>query len=143
MLNLTLSVLLQTTLVSAAPNTDPYAQAYHESARTGKPLVVLIGADWCPACRTMKGAVIPQVQAQGGLDDVEFVQLNTDGRNAALAQKMMRGGSIPQLVLYERTNEGGWRRHQLTGGQSAATVRSFIAQRSRPLVSNASTGGAE
>lgn len=107
----------------AGTETD-YAQAYKAHQESGRPLVVLVGADWCPGCRVMHDSTIPQAQRNGLLKDVEFVYINTD-RQRSLASKIMHGGSIPQLVMYRET-EKGWQREQLTGAQSLSSIRSFV-----------------
>ena len=98
---LTLSLLLQ---ISAVLSTDGhhYAKAYETMVSTGQPLVVLVGAEWCPACQQMKNSVIPQVKRQGGLEKVAFAYVNTDADHN-LAGKLMQGGSIPQLIMYRKT----------------------------------------
>ncbi len=48
MISTAMAALLQTVVLSASP-TMTYEQAYAETEKTGKPLVVLIGADWCGA----------------------------------------------------------------------------------------------
>jgi thiol-disulfide isomerase/thioredoxin len=102
-----------------------YTTAYKKTAETGQPLVVLVGADWCPGCRTMKTSVIPQLEKQGGLKNVAFACLNTD-QEREIAGKLMQGGSIPQLIMFTKTAEGGWKRTQLTGAHSARETQSFI-----------------
>ncbi|MCA9102646.1 MAG: thioredoxin family protein [Pirellulales bacterium] len=101
-----------------------YASAYKAHQESGRPLVVLVGADWCPGCRQMHDSTIPQAQQNGLLNDVEFVYVNTD-RQHSLASKIMQGGSIPQLVMYHETEEG-FQREQLTGAQSLGAIRSFV-----------------
>jgi thioredoxin-like negative regulator of GroEL len=109
----------------AANASDNYADAYREHATNGKPLLVLVGADWCPGCRKMKDHVIPQARKQGVLRDVAFATVNTD-HDRDLARKLMRGGSIPQLVLFHHTADG-WKRTQLTGAQSTETLKSLVS----------------
>ncbi len=123
-MNLTLSLLMHATLLVAAD--DSYATAYHKTEETGRPLVVLVGADWCPGCRSMKEAVIPELRKQGELDKVNFAMVNTD-RDHELASKLMQGGSIPQLVIYRKT-DSGWTRQQLTGAHSTGEVQSFLTK---------------
>ena len=55
-----------------------YATAFKETEETGRPLVVLIGADWCPGCRQMKYTTIPELEKKGGLRKVAFAYVNTD-----------------------------------------------------------------
>lgn len=119
---LLLSVVLQASMASGAQN---YAEAYHQAEQTGRPLVVLVGADWCPGCQTMKQSVIPQLQQKGALANVAFAHVNT-GVDPTLAGQLMQGNLIPQLVVYRKTATG-WKRSQLTGVQSVGEAASFIA----------------
>ncbi len=50
--------------------------------------------------------------------------VNTD-HDSGLAQQLMRGGSIPQLVMYRETATG-WKRESLVGAQDPAAIESFI-----------------
>ena len=68
MTQMILVALMQVSVSGTDPGT--FEQAYHQSLTTGRPLVVLIGAVWCPGCRTMKNSVLPQVAKGGGLDQV-------------------------------------------------------------------------
>jgi len=122
---LMLTVLLQSSTFAAA-STSEYAEAYRVSAETGKPLMILVGADWCPACQQMKSAVIPELRRNGELARVAFAQVNTD-RDSRLAQRLMSGGSIPQLILYYKST-GEWKRVQVTGAVSARRVETMIDQ---------------
>jgi thiol-disulfide isomerase/thioredoxin len=121
---LVLAACLQAAVMidNAAPAS--YTQAYQEAEKTGKPLMILVGADWCPGCRTMKNSVIPQLQQSGDLTDVSFAMVNPD-QDRELAGKLMRGGSIPQLIVYQKTNEG-WKREQITGAASVNETRGLI-----------------
>ena len=124
MSTLTLAMLMNLSFLTAPGQT--YDEAYRLAmADQNRPLVVLVGADWCPACQSMKQAVLPQVQQDGGLNHVAFAMVNTD-RDSKLANQLMSGGSIPQLVMFVKTDKG-WTRQQLTGGQSVTTVERFIA----------------
>ena len=122
MVHLTLNILLQAAAVTAGG--EDYATAYRQTSESGRPLVVLVGADWCPGCLQMKHTAMPEVERQGGLEGVTFAYVNTD-KDSALASKLMKGGSIPQLILYHKT-DSGWKRQQLTGAQSPSVIRSFI-----------------
>lgn len=122
MIGLAMSALLQTSLISAAPLS--YQDAYAETEKTGKPLVVLIGADWCPACQTMKNSAIPQVAQDGVFSDVSFTFVDAD-RNPEIAQQVMEGGSIPQLVMFSKAADG-WRQERLVGAQSPGAILSFL-----------------
>lgn len=122
MLGVTVALLLQTSIVAADVNT--YAAAHKQTLETGRPLVVLVGADWCPACQQMKQNVIPQAKRQGLLNRVAFATVNSD-QEPGVARQLMRGGSIPQLIMYRKTKDG-WMRRQLTGAQSLEALDSFL-----------------
>lgn len=121
MTNLVLATVMQAALLGAGEAN--YAEAYKQ-AEAGKPLVVLIGTEWCPGCVTMKNRVIPQIRKNGTLDKVAFTQLNTD-HERELANQMMKGNSIPQLVIYHKSGDG-WSRQVLVGAKSAAEVEKAI-----------------
>lgn len=132
---LALSAMLQLSMVSAGANT--YADAHQQNIDSGRPIVVLVGADWCPACRQMKSALLPHVGRQGLLGKVAFAVVNTD-REGPLARRLMRGGSIPQLVMYHKTSQG-WRRDSLIGAQSTTSIASFIDQGTKSATTTVST----
>ena len=121
-MQLTLNLLLQAAAITAAG--QDYATAYQQTTESGRPLVVLIGADWCPGCRQMKYSAIPEVEKAGGLKKVAFAYVNAD-QQSDLAGKLMQGSSIPQLVVFHKT-EAGWKRQQLTGAHSASAIQSFL-----------------
>ena len=105
---------------------DNYRQAYNASQETGKPLVVLVGADWCPGCQMMHNTVMPELAARGALSNVAFAQVNTD-REGPLANQLMTGSRIPQLVMYTKTADG-WRVDRMVGAQSPEAVEEFLGR---------------
>ena len=122
--------LLQASLLASAGQS--YDEAHRVHAETGRPLVILVGADWCPACNTMKQSVIPQAQRQGVLQGVALAVVNTD-QQPALARKLMRGGSIPQLIVYHRSGTG-WQRRELIGAQSVGAIQQLVTPPATPSV---------
>jgi thioredoxin-like negative regulator of GroEL len=126
MIHLTLNILLQAAAVTAGGK--DYATAYKETTESGRPLVVLVGADWCPGCRQMKYSAIPELEKKGGLSKVSFAYVNTD-EQGALAGKLMQGSSIPQLIVYHKT-DSGWKRQQLTGAHGASDIQAFLERAS-------------
>jgi thioredoxin-like negative regulator of GroEL len=124
MIQLTLNILLQAAAVTAGG--QDYATAYQATVKTGQPLVVLVGADWCPACQQMKYSAIPQIEKLGGLSRFQFATVNTD-QQSELAGRLMQGGTIPQLILFQKTDTG-WKRQQLTGTQDITAIQAFLSQ---------------
>jgi thioredoxin-like negative regulator of GroEL len=115
---------MQVSLLTTTANN--YDQAYKVTSETGRPLVVLVGADWCPGCQTMKQSVIPQLEQRGSLSSVAFATVNTD-QQERLAGRLMQGGSIPQLIMYVKTDHG-WQRQQMIGPKSVAEVEAFLSR---------------
>jgi thiol-disulfide isomerase/thioredoxin len=137
-MNLAMAALLQTVVLAANPSgsSQSYDQAFEASKASNKPLVVLVGADWCPACQVMKNASMPVVQKDGVMQEVNFTVVDAD-RDAALARQVMEGGgSIPQLIMFHKTATG-WQRERLVGGQSPSAIINFLrrgVQAARQLV---------
>lgn len=67
---------------------------------------------------------MPSVAADGGLKDVAFAFVNID-QQSDLAGRLMEGGLIPQLVVFQKTADG-WTRKRLVGAQSVSTVEDFV-----------------
>ena len=76
MTSFALSAVLQLSLLSAGAHT--YADAHKDHSETGRPMVILVGAEWCPACVQMKNSVIPQVARRGVLQKVAYATVNAD-----------------------------------------------------------------
>ncbi|MGC3968385.1 MAG: thioredoxin family protein [Pirellulales bacterium] len=123
MISTAMAALLQTVVLSAGP-TMSYEQAYAETEKTGKPLVVLVGADWCGACRVMKNSAIPQVANDEVFQNVAFTVVNTDTQSD-IAKQVMQGGSIPQLIMFQRDGEK-WTQQRLVGAQSPTAIIRFL-----------------
>lgn len=125
MLSMFLTAALAT-VVSGSPssNSQSYTDAYRTAQQDGKPLMVVVSADGCPACQTLKTATLETLQQNGQLGDVAVTVVNRDAQ-PELARQLMRGRMVPQIIVFSQT-EGGWKRLQLTGFQSQGTVRSLI-----------------
>src|SRR3954467_6621613 len=117
----TLALVLVHQVLAAGPLS--YQAALREAQSLQRPLVVLVGADWCPGCRTMKQRVMPALARRGALRPVTFTHVDADA-DAATAKQLMRGSGIPQLIVLSRTNDGRWHREQITGAASESEVES-------------------
>lgn len=116
------AVVLQVAIVGAGA--EDYATAHKAITQTGKPMVVMVGADWCQACETMKQTVIPEAKRRGLLRKVAFAVVNLD-RDRELGRQLTHDGPIPQLIMFRKGSDG-WRRKVLIGSQSLQTVETFI-----------------
>jgi thioredoxin-like negative regulator of GroEL len=114
--------LLTSTAASSSLN---YRDAYAEAQDSKRPLMIVIGADWCQACKDLKETTIPEMQRQGKLDGVVLTFVDLD-ENPELAKQLLGGTSIPQVVVFAK-GETGWNRKQLTGRQSADSITTLLA----------------
>ena len=103
-----------------------YGYARRETAKTGKPLLVFVGAQWCGACVQMKNNVLPDLKKSKLMKKVSFAVVDFD-ENQKLSRKLTGGGPIPQTILFCKDKKG-WHSHKLIGGQNLATVESLIKE---------------
>ena len=122
-----MSLVLQAAVL--AGGAQPYDVAFQNAQENNRPLLVLVGADWCPGCVTMKRSVMPRLAQSGKLNGVNFAEVNMD-HNPKVASRLMRGGSIPQLIVFAKTPKG-WHREQITGATSEAGVQALIQRAER------------
>ena len=125
MVGLTAALALQYAVWGA--NHASYQAALQDAQKQQRPLLVLVGANWCPGCQTMKTRVLPSLAKRGGLKGVSLAIVDTDS-DMETARQLMRGGSIPQLIVFSRMPDGQWHREQITGEASEAEVQSLIAR---------------
>lgn len=104
----------------------PYEVAYKKAQEEKKPLVVLVGADWCVACKTMKNDTIAPMTKSGQLKEVVFTQVDKDAQ-PELASQVMQGNTLPQIVVFCE-DEKGWKRFSLTGIQTERRVKELIGK---------------
>ncbi|MEN6497211.1 MAG: thioredoxin family protein [Thermoguttaceae bacterium] len=124
MTTLALAAVMQVSLLTMG--TETYAEAYRATEETGRPLVVMIGADWCAACQVMERTVLPQIRERGILGKVGFALVNLD-RERELSDQLTNRGPIPQLLLFRKV-EDGWKLRRLIGSHSVEAVEQFINQ---------------
>lgn len=122
MSSLTLSMILHASIL--ASTSHDYGEALKIADTTGRPMVILVGADWCPGCVVMKHQTMPQLKESGKMKDVVYATVDADAQQG-LANGLMQGGAIPQLVIYRKT-PAGWRRSRLIGSQTEEDVAAFI-----------------
>jgi len=123
MANLILIAFVQVSALGADP--QDFDQAYQQSLTTGRPLVVLVGARWCPACQRMKNSILPQVAKAGGLNQVVFTYVDFDHQRQ-LVSRLTREARIPQLIRLDRAPSAGWSSKLLVGARSPRDVYEFI-----------------
>ncbi len=121
--------LVMIAIASAALGADSgetYADAHQTTMKTGKPMLVMVSTEWCPACQVMKRRILPVIRERGLLRRVAFASVNPD-HDAQLSQQLIGRGPIPQLVMFRNTPRG-WVRRVMVGSQSVENVEQFINQ---------------
>ncbi len=120
------SLLLAIAIGSITSLRTDYAEAYKESVKEDKPLMVVVGADWCPACNVLKQSTLEPMAEGGELDEVSIAVLDRDS-NPELVEQLTKGEKmLPQIIMFTRTGAGQWTRHHLKGYQTKQPVRSMI-----------------
>jgi len=107
------------------PETQNYAEAYRKSQVEGKPLMVIVSAQWCPACHTLKDTTMKDLETSGQLNSVNVAIVDRDAE-PDLAKQLMREQKIPQIIMFSKSDSGRWERSQLIGYQPTGPVRSLI-----------------
>ena len=122
------------TLVTSDPATQQtYAAAYEKSVSEGKPLMVVVSSDPCPACHVLKDTTIKSLEQSGELADVSVAVVDRDAE-PELAQQLMAGEKkIPQIIVFSQNTTGKWQRRKLTGYQPAQPVRSLLRSAIAPF----------
>ncbi len=103
-----------------------YEAALAASQKESKPLVVLIGAPWCASCQVMKRETIEPMLKSGKLEKVVVTFIDKDER-PELAQQLMNGETLPQIVVFAKQNDG-WKRFSLTGMQSQNRMAELLGK---------------
>jgi thioredoxin-like negative regulator of GroEL len=122
MIGLTLWIAMVATAPADKPL--PYDQAYEAANKSKKPMLVLVSAEWCPACREMKNTTLPQLLRDGKLEGVSYTIVDVD-EMPRLSSQLMRSTTIPQVVLCTPLSSG-WRRMYLQGNQSLEQVVELV-----------------
>ena len=129
-----LVALLLSGVTSEDANKD-YKSAYKEALKAKKPLMVVVGADWCHACNVLKDSTIKPMVKTGQLDNVSIALVNKDLQPELVDQLTHGEKMIPQIIVFTKT-DSGWKRSKLMGYQPQNNVRDLVNQ----AVSRTDTG---
>lgn len=129
MVNVALALMFVVTGAAADSKPLEYKDALSKAQQEKKPLLVLVGARWCSSCEVMKRDTIAPMKEAGELDEVVVTLVDKD-EQPELAQKLMKGQTLPQVVLFSNRT-GVWKRFSLTGMQSKHRMAELL-NRARP-----------
>lgn len=122
MVGIMLVVLLEASKISHG--WQDYDAAYWEMERTGRPMVVLVTAEWCGPCRQLKSNVLPDPQIKGLLRDYTCAMVDLD-QEPSLAQQLGGSEGVPFMAVYVPDGDG-WKRRTLRGYQSVDSLAQFL-----------------
>ena len=122
MIGITLVVLLEASKLTHG--WQDYDAAYREMERTGRPMVVLVTAEWCGPCQQLKSNVLPDPRIKNLLRDYTCTMVDLD-RESRLAQKLGGSQGVPFLVVYVPDGDG-WKRRTVRGYQSVDALAQFL-----------------
>ncbi|QDT09301.1 thioredoxin family protein [Planctomycetes bacterium K23_9] len=125
MVSLLLAAVLAS-VTSEPTNTHDYKTAYKESVAQQKPLMVVVGAEWCTACNVLKDTTIRPMVQTGELDSVSVAVVDRDAE-PELCEQLCKGEKmLPQIIVFTQNAEGKWERQKLMGYQPKQPVRKLV-----------------
>lgn len=130
MVHVALALLMAVTGANNDASQD-YDIACAKAEKEKKPLLILVGADWCPSCQVMKKETIEPMKGAGELNDVIVTVVDKDAR-PELAEQLMRGTTLPQVVVFAQDGQG-WKRFSLTGMQTPSRIRELLKRAKEPI----------
>ena len=101
-------LLMMSVAILATTGNEPtdYRTAYQKAKRGDKPLLVLVTADWCPPCQTMKNTTIPRLLSKDAFKGFHYATVDLDAEEI-LARKLIGNRGVPQLIVFQQ-NKGRW-----------------------------------
>ena len=125
MYSMLLTVILAS-VTSEHPRSTDYATAYKEAMAKKQPLMVVVGAEWCPACNVLKDSTIQPMLTTGDLDQVSVAVVDRDAQ-PELANQLTKGDKmLPQIIMFTQKDSGEWERRKLMGYQPRQPVRNLV-----------------
>ena len=124
MVHVALALMMAVTGATNEVSADEYDAACAKAEREKKPLLVMVGASWCASCQVMKKDTIEPMKGAGELSEVVVAVVDKDAR-PELAEQLMRGSTLPQVVMFQQDTTG-WKRYSLTGMQSQSRIRELL-----------------
>lgn len=103
-----------------------YEEALDQAQKESKPILIVVGAKWCAACEVLKRETVEPMKVAGELNEVVVTYVDKDQR-PELAQQLMKGETMPQIIMYTKENDQ-WRRLSLTGLQSKARMQELLGR---------------
>lgn len=103
-----------------------YEDAFKLASKQDKPLLVVVGASWCPSCQVLKSSTIEPMKESGEFSKVVVSYVDKD-EQPALAKQLMKGTTLPQIILYNQ-QAGSWKRYSLIGIQTKKRMNELLTK---------------
>lgn len=126
MVQLALAVLFAVTTTGETKKPLTYEEAFTRANEEKKPLMIVVGAPWCASCQILKRETMQPMKEAGAFDDIIVTYVDKDER-PELAEKLMKGETLPQIVVFSKKG-GAWKRFSLTGLQSKNRMKELMAR---------------
>ncbi len=101
-----------------------YRGALSDAKKSGKPVVLIFSAAWCPPCQSMKKDVYPSAEVKEFHDKFVWAYLDVDDNSTGAAAKKFKVQGIPHI---EFLNSAGESLDQQVGGNDAASFAKRLA----------------
>jgi len=102
---------------------EAYTQGLKRADDGGVPLVVLIGADWCHACKVMDKRIQTEID-KDLLAAIAYAYIDLD-EHPRLARGLSGEGALPQLIAFWKTDDG-WKRSIVRGSRSVKALEKVL-----------------
>lgn len=113
-----------------------YRSALNEAKKSGKPIIAVFSAVWCPPCQQMKKEVYPSEAVKPFHDKFVWVYLDTDDADNEKVAKEFKVQGIPHIQFLDK--DGKPLDKQIGGSQPAA-----FAQKLESILKKAGPAPAE
>ncbi len=84
---------------------DSYRQVMSAAEKSGKPVILVFSAVWCPPCQLMKNEVYPSKEIQAFHDKFEWAYLDVDDRDNQKPAMQYGVGPIPHLQIVDASGK--------------------------------------
>ena len=82
-----------------------YRSALSDAKKTGKPVVLVFSASWCPPCQTMKKEVYPSAVVKEYHDKFIWAYLDVDDNDNEKASKEFGVSGIPHVQFLDASGK--------------------------------------